>query len=483
MSLRTLLTRAYRLADRQLFARLPMRWQRALTGVALRAARAAFPAHAWPTSIEPLLVRRLPRPVPARLRKLPDWARADMDDLARSVDPLLSPDQFLATRPDGYLPPIHWAQAGLAYRRLCAQLHGNGYDTVVLVPWLKRGGADLGALHHVRACHEDFNQRTLVIATEPHDSPWATRLPAGVQFLEAGYELAALSADHAEPEAVLARLLIQLAPRRLHLIGSHVGWRMLVRHGTALRQTTRLYASLYCDDRDTRGYREGLAVRYLADAAPHLQAVITDNSVSPGEWTRTLGVAGGLFHVVHFPAPAPRSAPIEYTPGKRLLWASRLDRQKRPDLLARLAVALPDYHWDIYGAKVVPGHGGDVGALRKARNVSLHGGYDGFAQIVRAEHAAFVYTSAWDGLPNVLLEAASLGLPIVAPDVGGIRDLIPPQYLVSPIDDAGRYAQAIRGLADASTRRALLQLQHAQLQRFTWEAFITGLRDVPGYAA
>lgn len=483
MSLRALLIRAYRLVDQQLFSRLPMRWQRSLAGTALRAARSAFPAHAWPTSIEPLLVRRLPRPVPAHLRKLPDWARADMDNLARSVDPLLSPDKFLAARPDGYLPPIHWTQAGAAYRRLCTQLRDDSYDTIFLVPWLKRGGADLGTLHHVRACHEVFGQRTLVIATEPHDSPWATRLPAGVQLLEAGHELVGLSSDHAEPEAVLARLLIQLAPRRLHLIGSHTGWRMLARHGKALRQSTRLYASLYCDDRDAHGYREGLAVRYLASAAPHLQAVITDNSVSPEEWGRTLGVAGNLFHVVHFPAPASRAAPTAYTPGKRLLWASRLDRQKRPDLLAHLADALSDYHWDIYGAQVVPGHGGDVSALGKARNVSLHGGYDDFAQIVRADHAAFVYTSAWDGLPNVLLEAASAGLPIVAPNVGGIRDLIPAQYLVSPSDDLGSYVQAIRRLNDTSRRQALLQSQHEQLEGFTWETFITGMRKVPGYAA
>lgn len=483
MSLRTLLTRIYRLADRQLFARLPMRWQRSLASTTLRVARAVFPAHAWPTAIDPLLVRRLPRSMPARLHQLPAWARADMDDLARSVDPLLSPDKFLAARPDGYLPPIHWTQAGAAYRRLRAQLHDDRYDTVFLVPWLKRGGADLGVLHHVRACHETFGQRTLVIATEPYDSPWAARLPSGVQFLEAGHELAGLSSDHAEQEAVLARLLIQLAPCRLHLVGSHAGWRMLARHGKALRQATRLYASLYCDDRDTHGYREGCAVRYLADAAPHLQAVVTDNSVSPEEWIRTLGVPRDLFHVVHFPAPAPPAVPIEYTPGKRLLWASRLDRQKRPDLLARLTDTLPDYHWDVYGAQVVPGHGGDVGALCKARNVSLHGGYDDFRQIVRADHAAFVYTSDWDGLPNVLLEAASAGLPIVAPDVGGIRNLIHPQHLVSPSDDVGGYAQAIRGLGDTQMRQALLQWQHQQLTGFTWEAFTTAMRVVTGYAA
>lgn len=482
MTLRSLLTQAYRVFDRQLFSRLPARWQKATAGSALRVARALFPAHAWPTSTDSMLVRRLPRAIPARLRKLPDWVKADMDNLARSVDPLLSPDRFIAARPDGYMPPIHWKEAGEVYQRLCSQLHGD-YDTVFLIPWLKRGGADLGALHHVKACHEVFGLRTLVITTEPYDSPWAARLPTEVQLLEAGHELAKLSPDHAEAEAVLARLLIQLAPRIMHLIGSHTGWRMLVRHGKALRQATRLYVSLYCDERDVHGYREGWAIRYLADVAPHLHAIITDNSVSPYEWARMLGVDGKLFHVAHFPAPLPRQPATASLHKRRLLWASRLDRQKCPDLLARLASALPDYHWDIYGTQVVPGHGGNISALRKARNVSLHGGYDDFARIVRPDHAAFVYTSAWDGLPNVLLEAASEGLPIVAPDVGGIRDLIPLQYLVSPADDVARYAQAIRGLEDASMRQALLKSQQEHLAGFTWRAFIAELRGVPGYVA
>lgn len=482
MTLRSTFIRIYRTMDRQLFARLPMRWQKSAAGVALRVARTLFPAHGWPASVDSLLVRRLPRTLPAIRRKLPDWARRDMDGLARAVDPLLSPDKFAAAHPDVYAPPIHWQEAGTVYAHLRSQLGQGDYDTVFLVPWIKRGGADLGALHHIRACHEIFGHRTLVIATEPHDSPWATRLPDGVRFLEAGLELTKLSVPHGEQEIVLARLLIQLAPRRIHLIGSHLGWRTVVRHGLAIRQASRLYASLYCDDRDEHGYRDGLAVRYLADATSYLDAVITDNSVSPEGWRRDLGVAGDLFHVVHFPAPPTRRSEGS-PPGKRLLWASRLDRQKRPDLLAGLVAALPDYHWDVYGAQVVPGHGGDIGALRKASNVSLHGGYDDFARIVRPDHAAFVYTSAWDGLPNVLLEAASANLPVVAPDIGGIRDLIPLHHLIHPADDIPRYAHAIHALDDAVTRATWLHSQQTQLSEFTPEAFVAGLRRIPGYTS
>ena len=37
---------------------------------------------------------------------------------------------------------------------------------------------------------------------------------------------------------------------------------------------------------------------------------------------------------------------------------------------------------------------------------------------------ALLYTSTFDGLPNVVLEAMGWGLPVIAPDVGGISEAV-----------------------------------------------------------
>ncbi len=67
---------------------------------------------------------------------------------------------------------------------------------------------------------------------------------------------------------------------------------------------------------------------------------------------------------------------------------------------------------------------------------------------------AYVMSSAWEGMPIVLLEASSIGLPVVTTDVGGNRDVI---------KEGGGFlvpAQQASALAEAMLK--VMQLNHAQ---------------------
>ncbi|SHE67702.1 Glycosyltransferase involved in cell wall bisynthesis [Desulfofundulus australicus DSM 11792] len=65
---------------------------------------------------------------------------------------------------------------------------------------------------------------------------------------------------------------------------------------------------------------------------------------------------------------------------------------------------------------------------------------------------AYVMSSAWEGMPMVLLEAAATGLPIVATDVGGNREVVLDEqsgFLVPP-EDLEALARAMLHLMDLS---------------------------------
>ena len=157
----------------------------------------------------------------------------------------------------------------------------------------------------------------------------------------------------------------------------------------------------------------------------------------------------------------------------RMLWASRLDAEKRPELLPGLARALaqvdPGVVIDVFGEAVLGRF--DVATLEGCPNLAYRGPYRAFESLDLAAYDGFVYTSRFDGMPNVLLEAMAAGLPVIAPAVGDWRDgrrRRDRMLLELPPDDgetAHLYATAIRRLGGDAALRA--RLATAALRRLS----------------
>jgi glycosyltransferase involved in cell wall biosynthesis len=90
-----------------------------------------------------------------------------------------------------------------------------------------------------------------------------------------------------------------------------------------------------------------------------------------------------------------------------------------------------------------------------------------------------VATSTWEGLPLALLEALTLGAPVVATRVGGIADLIPPDaaLLVEPDDPAGTAAAVNRVLSDADLDARLSRAARAASHAWSLDAMLAGYRQ------
>lgn len=117
--------------------------------------------------------------------------------------------------------------------------------------------------------------------------------------------------------------------------------------------------------------------------------------------------------------------------GARVILAvGRLHQQKGHDLLIAAAVPILQQHPDVH--VVIVGEGPERAALQSlidgrqlASRVHLVGRQGNVAPWMKAA-ALFVLPSRWEGMPNVVLEAMAVGLPIVAGDVEGVRELITP---------------------------------------------------------
>jgi glycosyltransferase involved in cell wall biosynthesis len=175
---------------------------------------------------------------------------------------------------------------------------------------------------------------------------------------------------------------------------------------------------------------------------------------------------------------------------KHLLAVGRLHPQKQFDLLIRVFKRIAgDYKdWDL----VILGDGEDrsmleclVADLGLGESVSLPGVAGNLSEwYYKAD--AFVLSSAFEGFPNVLLEAMAHGIPVVSFDCNtGPRDLIEhgKNGLLVPDGDTAGLEQAIRELLSSEDFRNELG-EHAKevRQQYSiariagrWEKVFSGL--------
>ena len=445
------LLRLYRFGEAKIFWRLPLRYQRRISETALSIKKQRFS-----NVSEKVSGLRLPF---MRARPLPVWVIGEMEEIGRTIDPQLCPTKNLLSKIIPWSVPVS-PKLGLVYAKLVASLDTD-YTHCFILSWLQKGGADLGALHHINAVSEMKGTKILVILTEHAESPWLSRLPSSVKVLSFGAAASGLS--FSESMTILVRILVQLAPPVIHNIQSRLAWEAIRCHGLALRQKSQIFASLFCDALTIDGYPIGFACEYLPFCYQHLTKVLCDNASFPQSLIKEYGYSISLFEVVYFPTILLNIAPQRPVSSTRqILWAGRFDRQKRVDLLAKIAAALPDCHFLVFGGRLLDTDGAALHALQQLPNVEIRGAYDGFVSLPTAECDLFLYTSEWDGIPNVLLEAISHGLPVVASNVGGIAELINEEsgYLIEPFDSVSAFVSAIKNILE-NQKEAQFRAAHA----------------------
>jgi len=151
-----------------------------------------------------------------------------------------------------------------------------------------------------------------------------------------------------------------------------------------------------------------------------------------------------------------------YSGELRVLSVGRLEQEKNPLLLAEVLAGLAsgggEWRLDVYGE----GPLADTLALRlRDLGVADHAELRGYAhhdELQRAyRDAHLLLHSSWtEGFPQVIVEALAAGLPVIASDVGGIREAVGDSVALVPAGDAGAAEAALRHLAEDADARGVL---------------------------
>jgi glycosyltransferase involved in cell wall biosynthesis len=413
---------------------------------------------------------------------------------AAALDPEVDP---LCVEVSGSYCPIPWEARHWGFQlETLYKLIGNGpFGDVLLLPWLKPGGGEkyiLGVVHELHVARPD--KRILVLTGESaRRHEWSTNVPDGSVFIDVFNAFPALSESDRDSLVVRALLAVAEQDAFLHLKASPFTHRLMNRYGAVLSQKFRVVYYRFCDDAflwRKRRVQVSWGIRFLRSQMANIDLVVTDcNDIVASDSAR-LGYKSSKYRTLYAYCGSSAFVPRERRYTRRLLWASRVTAQKRPELLAQIAAALGDEFprvvIDVYGncdSSYEPK------SLFRSGGLRYRGGFNGFDSLPVLAYDAFLYTSAFDGLPNVILEALGRGLPVIAPDVGGISEAViqgETGFLVPGLADDGAlvqaYVEAVRELYEHKERTAQVAMGGHRLvaERHNEVAFSRRVRQVFG---
>lgn len=341
--------------------------------------------------------------------------------------------------------PRHDDTLGTLFAQLLHNARKARPEVVYVLPDYHLGGVTSVALRFcdVLAKH---GVRTLCLATIPgSEASEFLQRRHGVPMLSLPSEAGRFNAG--QRRILLTKLLLQLAPKAVHAINSNDGYDAITAFSGALREYTRLYASFFCDDKLHDGTPVGYVSMCLRDVFPHVDGVSTDCDAMALDWQNRFGISENAVTPIYNHVGDCEPPPTVVQPARRnrVLWFSRVCPQKRPDVLIDIAAKMPDIIFDVFG-NCTADNEQYLRAMAAAPNIDYRGPVHRLDQIDYGKYFAFLYTSEYDGLPNVLLEMTTKGLPIVAANAGGVSDFITADtgWLVEDSESVSTYARMLK---------------------------------------
>jgi glycosyltransferase involved in cell wall biosynthesis len=291
----------------------------------------------------------------------------------------------------------------------------------------------------------------VVIYTDKSGASPRGRFPAGLREIDFAAAVETLPDEH--KQQALVSLLRSFRADAIVNINSRVLYGALTPYGKALAATERIFLCMFVHERRAQGNWFGIPLQFFYPLFDLVEGVITDSDYLRDQLTDIYQLSEADRDRVHvFRAPVePELAPAAHVPADSsrrpvVYWAGRWDRQKRVDIALEVARRMPDVDFRFWGEAVFKG--APVGQVPE--NVRLEGLYGHISELDLSNVDAWLYTSAWDGVPSLLLEVAMTEVPIVASLVGGVGEVLSDDdsWPVAEWEDPEAYEKALREILD-----------------------------------
>lgn len=397
---------------------------------------------------------------------------------AAEIEPALSWVANGFAHIDEWVPPSN--EFATVFEGLASALAGT--EVLILAPWVGIGGADLVTLNYARALANapGLDQKVSVLTTYLPERTIRSLIPERVRH----FQMDTIFRDWPleRQQKLIAQLMVFLQPKLILSINCFDFTNSLREYARPICAGSDVYLSLFAFDRIGEG---SYPVNPITDDPQRsflteITGIITDNSVTAARVSEILGVDREFVRVHHQSAAIPiydfgevvkqtaafydREFSAEFP--FRVVWPHRLDKEKRPDTLLRIAERvhaerLPiEIH--VYGQVILNNGNDDLIPQLTSVGVKYMGSYSGgLLALPTEEFHALLLTSESEGMPLVLAQSLLLGLPVVASAVGGVVDLITDHetgLLTDGPDDIDGFVDSLTALMNSvELRRELIR--------------------------
>jgi glycosyltransferase involved in cell wall biosynthesis len=382
----------------------------------------------------------------------------------------------------------------IVYRRILSDIP-IGLDAVIVIPALRMGGAEKYAANLIDGLHRIGLKNTLLLTTDDSISEDNAALNLTMFKVLAGTRIFSIRESlklNWIPENILALALLRSRAKHIFVVNSDIGLRMIKTYGKPLSNVSNLYVTFFSESPNVVG--SPYSARYLKDVQFYAR-ILSDNATAIEKWlARTTHALSKRFFCLPSHINQPTSCEFanriharslaHSTSNNTALWFSRWEPFKCPEVLSGLAQMNPDLQIECYGTV------DDTYIKEKLPpNLLHHGVCNDIGSINLDKYFVFIFTSMFEGMPNVVLEMAMLGLPIVASDVGGLRECFD-DSMVDFIDmtrspeevlsDFNSSVEKVKRRCWEETKERLLLARAAVEKRHSTEVFLSKLSTLIG---
>ena len=398
---------------------------------------------------------------------------------ASEIEPLIAhswKEAFSIKTPPFHSDPV--VSQTVAIEAMQSEVGFKRAKAVVVIPHCRLSGATRIAGYLASAlANRHGPEEVVVVSTDMDEMQFPGWFPEGCRHVS--------QARYGEgiPDGLQDKLLVEfvrsLKPECVFNINSRIFWDAIKSFGKALANSCNVYCYFFCNDKNLHGNWDGYPLRKLYRHFDVLAGVITDSHYLAEDLkTRYMIPPDQAKKIVTLETPVDGSPGLAPQPDfsaerkKTVFWAGRFDRQKRVDLVYHIARTMPSVEFRLWGEAVIKDARIDSSPPPNVRLMGLYGSLD---ELAFDECDAWLYTAEWDGVPNMLIEIAALGVPIVGSIAGGTGEILhsDKSWPVDDIEDVNRYVAALRTILEfpEEARQRALRLREFVLHRRTMDRY------------